>query len=90
MADDDAQLLASLANHPGWTVLRQRTKAARDSYFTSLGRQLYNNPAAVTDADIHYRRGFYRGCFWVLNNPVFTAAKLERASQDERTEDEPE
>lgn len=85
MSDErDKQILADLANHPGWGILRRRTIEYRDSYFAKLGRSLYDNPASVDTLSLAGKSGFFRGMFFLLNQPVFEQKAIERAmAQDE-------
>ena len=83
MADDrDKPILADLAKHPGWAILRKDSIKWRDDYFARLGRTMYDNPT-VTPDDLHYKRGFFHAIFFILNNPVLTARSLERELERE-------
>lgn len=69
--------IAELASHPGWGELRKRAAKARDQYFANLGKTLYLGEP-VSDADLHYRRGFFRGMNYILNQGTIEADALER------------
>jgi hypothetical protein len=47
------------------------------SYFQSLGAALYNDPRSVTETDLHFKRGFFKGMVWLLANPVVEVKKLQ-------------
>lgn len=83
MPDDrDKTILADLAKHPGWPILRQTMLEARDAYFTKLGRALYDNPS-VTPDDLHYKRGYFHAIFFLLNKPTLLAKELEKELERE-------
>lgn len=76
--------IADLAGHPGWELLRQRAVESRDRYMGNLAKTLYDDPSSLDPAAVEYRRGFFRGIFWLLNNPVFEARELERVISEQR------
>lgn len=83
MPDDrDKPILADLAKHPGWPILRAEAIKWRDEYFARLGRTLYDNPT-VTPDDLHYKRGYFHALFFLLNVPTLTMKALERELERE-------
>jgi hypothetical protein len=72
------QVLADLANHPGWKELSAIVMEQKASYFQSLGAALYNDPRSVTETDLHFKRGFFKGMVWLLANPVVEVKKLQQ------------
>jgi hypothetical protein len=83
VADDrEKKILADLALHPGWAILRQDMIEAKNAYFTKLGKDLYDNPT-VTPDDLHYKRGYFHAIFFLLNKPTLLAKDLERELERE-------
>jgi hypothetical protein len=58
--------------------MRARLIESRNDYFTQLARSIYREGTADT-ADIAAKAAFFRGAFWVLNQPVFERKAIERA-----------
>jgi hypothetical protein len=86
MSDDrEKKILADLALHPGWAILRKDLIEVKNAYFASLGRDLYNNKS-VTDDDLHFKRGYFHGIFALLNGPTIRAKELERELAKELTQ----
>jgi hypothetical protein len=77
LASPRTQVLADLANHPGWKELSAIVMEQKASYFQSLGAALYNDPRSVTETDLHFKRGFFKGMVWLLANPVVEVKKLQ-------------
>ena len=75
---ENRELVAELADHPAWPLLRERVKEAREQYFRNLGKSLYAG-TAVTAEDVAYKRGFFRGAFFLLNTPVFDQMMVDQA-----------
>lgn len=73
--DNDRKLVADLYRHPGLTILRRWLIEERDRYFTEIAKDLYKprkgEPETVTPLTLAYDRGYYRGCFRLINEPVF-------------------
>lgn len=82
--DRDKPILADWSRHPGHSLMRERLIRTRDDYFTKLGRTLYDNPTQLTEQDLVAKAAFFRGAFWVLNQPVFDRKAIERAMRDEQ------
>jgi hypothetical protein len=59
--------------------MRQRLIDARNDYFTALARNIYRDPDTVSGEDIKAKAAYFRGAFWVLNQPVFERKAIERA-----------
>lgn len=84
--DRDKAVLADWAKHPGHQIMRRRLLAAREDYYTNLGRTLYAQPDLIGEADLTGKAAFFKGALWILNAPVFEAKALERAMQSEGAE----
>ena len=83
MSDEREQkILADLALHPGWSILREDMKKVKAAYFVKLGKDLYDNPT-VTPDDLHYKRGYFHGIFFLLNKPTVLAALIEKELERE-------
>lgn len=78
MVSPRRQLLADLANHPGWQELGQVVLEQKDAYFRNLAQTLYNDPAGVTPDALHYKRGFFKGMVWLLANPKVELRELRK------------
>lgn len=78
-------LRAELHAHPAFAALKQWTIEQRTAYYENLGKQLYENPGTISEADLDYKRGYWKGIARLLNQPFFDAAEL-RADM-ERTEE---
>jgi hypothetical protein len=71
------QVLADLANHPGWEELSAIVVEQKASYFQGLGAALYNDPRSVAETDLYFKRGFFKGMVWLLANPAFELRQLQ-------------
>lgn len=80
----DARMVARLADSPEWAELRTIFDDAKETYFRKLARRIYSNPESITNSDLHYKRGVYRGVEIVLNEPHRLAEALQKAA--DRTE----
>lgn len=81
MTHDD-QLLAQLAQHPGWEVLEKRFLEKRDQYFVNLGRQIQGNRTEPLDQRvIDEKRGFWLGGVWLLKEAKSAKATFERENE---------
>jgi len=65
LSDGDQRLLAELARHPGWDVLKKQLALRRERDFYNLGRK------AVQEKDVPAREaaelaGFHKGVLWTL------------------------
>lgn len=58
--------------------MRQKFLAAREAYYTELGKTLYSDPAKLDANDLKCKSAFFRGALWILNEPVFNRQALER------------
>jgi hypothetical protein len=77
------QVLADLANHPGWKELSAIVMEQKAAYFQSLGAALYNDPESVTETDLHFKRGFFKGMIWLLANPALELRELRKELEKE-------
>ena len=78
----------ALARHPGWAELKAEAHRARTQYFQNLANVLYTQGLdSLTAEDFAYRRGFFRGMQWLLTQPDFSAAALERALKQQQDGD---
>ncbi len=59
-------VLADLARHPGWEVLRERANAEQEKQASSLRDFLLLNPAALDPLKLERARGFWAGQRWLL------------------------
>lgn len=86
MDDHQRQLIADLHRHQGFALLREWVTEQRDGYFKNLAAELYAGKP-LADADLDYKRGYFKGMFRLLNEANFTAkqiqADLERKDTDE-------
>ena len=76
-ADHEQQLLARLGNDPAWGTLRDRAKDRMDKEFVRLAKQLMVGDE-VTRENVEYRRGFFAGMKFLLDNPTLEAKRLDR------------
>lgn len=77
MDDERKRLLASLEAHPAWAELKAWTQEQRDAYLRKLADAIYEG-RPLTEADLDYKRGFFRGMALLLNQPFFSAAQLRK------------
>jgi hypothetical protein len=75
--DHEAQLVAKLAG-PEWDALRDRAKARMEAEFGRLASDLMAG-REVTPTDLEYRRVFFAGMKFLLDNPTLEKRKLDRA-----------
>lgn len=75
----DPKLLLHLKDQPGWEVLRALAKERMETHFNNLARQLMAKDATVEATDLQYRRGFFAGMKFLLDQPDLEVKRLERA-----------
>ena len=76
--DHTTQLLARLGTDPAWPALRDRAKERMDVEFDRLAKALMRD-GEVSREEVQYRRGFFAGMKFLLDNPTLEARKLDRA-----------
>lgn len=84
-SEHDRELLAHLAAHPAWEALREVAKERMDDVFAKTARELMQG-AEITREVIEYRRGFFAGIKFLLDQPTLEAKALEKALAEEREE----
>ena len=77
----DERLIARLVESPEWRELQLAAEEAKTQYFTNLAKGIYNDPSRITEADLQYKRGWWRGIDWLLKQPTLDHAKLMRAAE---------
>ena len=77
-SDHDRELLSHLSSHPSWGVLRTVSKERMDEVFLLTARELMRGEVVPKEV-IEYRRGFFAGMKFLLDNPTVEAQKLERS-----------
>jgi hypothetical protein len=78
LVSDRTKILADLATQPGWQELSKIVLEQKTAYFQTLGAALYNDPKSVTETDLHFKRGFFKGMIWLLANPAFELRQLQQ------------
>lgn len=78
-------LRAELHSHPAFTALKQWAIGQRTAYYQNLAKQLFENPGAISEADLEYKRGYWKGIARLLNQPFFDAQQL-RADMEQTEE----
>lgn len=73
-----AQDLAKLKEHESWGVLRQRFEKMKEDDVRSLSHQLLSG-REVDNTNLAFRRGFWKGAQWVLDNPDLAQQAFEKA-----------
>lgn len=82
----DARLVARLLETPEWRELQKAADEARERYFKNLAKTLYNDPGSISEADLQYKRGFWRGVDWLLKQPTLDGNRLMRAADTRENE----
>lgn len=79
---DLARELSKLRDHPSWETLRSEYEKVRREEEERLLRKLTAsgiNAAPIDQREIDYRRGFWAGAQWLLDNPDLADAALAAA-----------
>jgi hypothetical protein len=71
------QVLADLANHPGWKELSEVVLETKNQYFANLASMLYNKPETVDEVALIRKSEFFKGMIWLLANPAFELRQLQ-------------
>lgn len=82
MNEQEQRLLADLARHPAWPLLRQWAIDQKDLYFKNLAQAMFANPDTVTAEDLAYKRGYFKGVFRALNEPTIINKRLTPDDQE--------
>jgi hypothetical protein len=77
----DRELLAKLAEHPGYKVLQEYIARKQQEYYLNLATQLAHQVKPLDQRTIDYKRGYWHAATVLLNHPVKVletlAAELE-------------
>lgn len=82
MSDAD-QLLAELGSHPGWPILHDRAKRQMDLFFMQLAREFASANKRPDYETLQWKRGFFAGMKFLLDNPTVEAKRLAKALAQE-------
>jgi hypothetical protein len=82
----DDELIAQLAQHPGWKVLEKRFHDKREAYFTRLGKELHSGNMQVDQRVIDEKRGFWFGGLWFLLEAKRATKAFEREYNPARSD----
>jgi hypothetical protein len=74
----DERMIARLAETPEFAELCKWYDEDKERYFTSLSRKLFENPDALKDDDVRYKRERYVGMQKLLEKPAFFRDKLKK------------
>jgi hypothetical protein len=78
LSDDEKQLLAEWARHPGAAVARDWLIEKRKAEEAALGAQLYSDPSSWDALAVAKQAGRHSGRLEVLNHALFAAKAIER------------
>lgn len=68
MADiETLEQIKVLRNHVGFKALQTLADEERTGYYAELARRLAGSNDTVDQRSLDYKRGFFRGMFWILN-----------------------
>src|SRR5574341_1362785 len=83
---DKGRELAKLTEHPAWLTLRREFEARRQTYLQRLAREMVVggiDAEPLSQRELDYQRGFFRGAQAVLDTPDNVIAQLEKALRKE-------
>lgn len=78
MTEDEQRLVADLQNHPGWALLKGLTIEWRAAYYKNLADSLYNGTTPLAEADLDFKRGYFKALARLFNEPGFNQKTIER------------
>lgn len=81
----DPRLVARLLQTPEWAELTATAEEAKTQYFDTLSRHLYSG-REITDVDLAYKRGWWRGIAWLLKQPTANVAEMIKAADTKETD----
>ena len=84
---DEFETLAHLGHHPAWPTLRSLCQARMEQEFRRTAAELMSGKE-IDPATLGYRRGFFAGMKWLLDNPTLAATKLTAAIENEQQKEE--
>jgi hypothetical protein len=88
LSDDDKQLLAEWARHPGAEIARRWLIEQKRAEEATLGKQLFADPASFDPVEVARQSGRHSGRLEVLNQALFAAKAIEREQQKATEESE--
>lgn len=78
-----AERLVTLLDHPNWQELRNVAKDKMNKHFNLLAKELM---AGRDIPDLQYRRGFFAGMKFLLDQPDLAQKKLAAALEESTNE----
>jgi len=60
--------LMELKKNPRFKLLQEQVHGAREEYFASLARALWESKGPVNQREIDQKRGFWEGAIWALRD----------------------
>lgn len=78
----DRELISHLAQHPAWPELAVLAREKRDKAFDRLAKDLLRGHQ-ISDVDVAFTRGFFRGMEFLIATPTLEDKKLEEARREE-------
>lgn len=88
LSDDDKQMLAEWARHPGADIARRWLIEKRKAEEATLGAQLFATPGSFDPVEVARQSGRHSGRMEVLNQAFFAAKAIEREQQKATEESE--
>jgi hypothetical protein len=86
--DDEQELaVAHLGQHPAWPVLRIIAQTRMEAEFRRTASEMLSGKE-IPGETIAYRRGFFAGMKFLLDNPTIAAARLDEAIRQEQEDKE--
>lgn len=78
MAEHDTALLADLARHAAWAVLRRTIQGRMDVHFRMLATEFMTRGKQPDYAELQWARGYFAACKHLLDTPETALARFER------------
>ena len=72
----DRELLAQLAEHPGWKVLQQYAAQKKQEYYLNLATMLAHQTNPINQRTIDYKRGYWHGVLVFVKHPTSVLKNL--------------
>lgn len=81
--EHERQMIAALADSPGWDALRVAAEVRMQQHFRSLARMFATRGVQPDYAQLQWQRGVFAGMKFILDNPLIQAARLAKLLEDQ-------